>query len=238
MRKVLLTGASGRLGAEIKKIFDVPDSLLSPSRSELDLANQEKVDEYFRKEAPEIVIHCAANTDLPGAQTNPGLTIRDNVVATSNLTLACIESGARLVFVSTSHVFDGKKGDYKPQDPLNPLGNYAKSKAAAELVVRMHTNSLTIRVEFFGRDFPYASAFDDKFATKLYSDEIAPKILAESLSNKTGIMHLDIPKRSIYEIAMQRNPEVKRSSVTLYSGSTPNLIDTSLIGGLYVERER
>jgi dTDP-4-dehydrorhamnose reductase len=166
------------------------------------------------------------------------MAIRDNVIATSNVVLACAETGSRLVFISTSHVFDGRKGDYAPDESINPLGNYAKSKAASELVARMYENSLTIRVEFFGTDFPYDVAFDDKFATKLYSDQIAPMILAESLSDKRGVMHLDIPKRSIYEIAKERKSNVKRASISGYSGSTPNLIDTSLIGGLYVDRER
>lgn len=238
MSKILLTGGNGRLGTEIKRIIGPDVQVLSPSRQELDLSSIDRVIKFFEDESPQIVIHCAACTDLPGSQSKPEMAIRDNVIATSNVVLACAETGSRLVFISTSHVFDGRKGDYAPDESINPLGNYAKSKAASELVARMYENSLTIRVEFFGTDFPYDVAFDDKFATKLYSDQIAPMILAESLSDKRGVMHLDIPKRSIYEIAKERKSNVKRASISGYSGSTPNLIDTSLIGGLYVDRER
>lgn len=238
MSTVLLTGGAGRLGKEIVRIGIDGHNLLHPTRNELDLSDLKMVSDYFGSHRPDVVIHCAANTDLPGSQVDPRSAIVDNVIATANVTLACANIGSRLVFTSTSHVFDGRRGLYEASDPINPLGNYAKTKGASELTVRSYRNSLTIRVEFFGREFPYDVAFDDKFASKLYSDEIAPMIIRESMSDKTGVLHLEIPRRSIYDIAKERNPNVKRASVSYYSGSTPNLIDTSLIGGLYIDRER
>jgi dTDP-4-dehydrorhamnose reductase len=237
MSTVLLTGGAGRLGREIVRIGFVGHRLLHPTRCELDISDLAATRAYFMTNAPDVVIHCAADTDLPGAQVDPRKAIVDNVISTANITLACAEIGARLVFTSTSHVFDGRRGSYEVDEPINPLGNYAKTKGASELTVRTYNRSLTIRVEFFGREFPYDIAFDDKFASKLYSDEIAPMIVRESMSDKTGVMHLEIPRRSIYEIAKVRKPSVRRASIVDYTGSTPNLIDTSLVGGLYSDRE-
>ena len=102
-----------------------------------------------------------------------------NVLGTLNVLKSCKDLGKKLVFISTDYVFDGEKGNYTIDDPINPLSKYAKTKAAAELLVRTYENSLVIRTSFFGYDFPYEAAFVDQWSSKDYVDIIAPKVMEE-----------------------------------------------------------
>ena len=135
-------------------------------------------------------------------------------MGTVNITLACMEKNIRLVYISTAHVFDGKDGLYKPKDPINPIGKYAKSKAAGELVSRIYDNSLSIRTEFLPVEFPFEFAYVDKWTSKDYVDILAPKIVEKCLSDETGVCHVGSKRRSFYEIAMERNPNVKKGNRT------------------------
>jgi dTDP-4-dehydrorhamnose reductase len=150
-----------------------------------------------------------------------------NVVGTFNIIKSINENNIKLVHISTEHVFDGEKGDYTTNDLINPITKYAKSKAAAEIIATMYSNSLIIRTSFYSHTFPYEKAFTDQWTTKDYIDIIAPKILKLALSDKKGIHHCCSKKRTIYDIAKIRNPNVKPFSRAEINFPTPK--DTSLI---------
>ena len=152
-----------------------------------------------------------------------------NVVGTVNILNSCMIKDARLCFISTDHVFDGEKGNYKKEDLVNPLSKYAKTKAAAELAVRTYENSLVIRTSFFGKNFPYEKAFTDQWSSKDYIDVMAPKILKECLSQKRGIIHVFSKKRTLYEIAKMRNKDIQKTSIKNFKNHLPIPIDTSLL---------
>ena len=130
----------------------------------------------------------------------------------------------RLVYISTSHVFDGETGNYKSSDPINPIGKYAKSKAAAELVTRIYDNSLSIRTDFFDINFPFEYAYEDKWSSKEYIDILAPRIVEKCLSDETGVCHVSGKRSTFYDMAIKRNPNVKRGK-----RDHNHLKDTSLI---------
>jgi dTDP-4-dehydrorhamnose reductase len=208
--KVLLTGGSGTLGKELIKIFDHKKySVYYPNSSEVNICDFITMREWFRNYKPNLVIHCAAFTNVKESEQNYIKSIETNIIGTCNIIKCCEEQNIKLIFISTDYVFDGEKGNYSKEDLINPLTNYAKSKAAAELAVRMYKNSLIIRTSFFGYTFPYENAIIDQWTTKDYIDVIAPKILDLSLSEKIGIEHCFSKKRTIFEIAKIRNNEVK-----------------------------
>jgi len=223
LKKVLLTGGSGTLGTELKRIK--PD-LSCPSSVELDITKPVGVEEYFNKNNPDLVIHAAAYTNVLRAEEDIKKAIDINIVGTYNILKSCISRNIKMVFISTDYVFDGKKGDYKTSDPINPITNYAKSKAAAELMVRMYENSLCIRTSFYGKEFPYEKAVEDQWTTKDYIDIMAPKILKECLSEKLGIIHCYSKKRTVYDIAKNRKPDVRKIKINDLKSSIPQ--DTSL----------
>lgn len=206
LKKILFTGGSGTLGKEISALN--PD-LLYPSSKELDITNTEAVRAYFESNDLSLVVHAAAFTNVPLAETEALTAIEVNVVGTYNLLSECMKRKIKFVFISTDYVFDGEKGDYTVGDPINPLTNYAMSKASAELMVRMYDNSLIIRTSFFPRMFPYDKATIDQWTTKDYVDLIAPKILSLCLSDKLGVAHCGHDKRTIFHIAKVRKPDVK-----------------------------
>jgi len=206
LKKVFLTGGSGTLGIEMRK---KSPQLIAPSKDECNILLLGQIEKNLDIYKPEIFIHAAGFTNVKSAEEDSDNCIDINVMGTINVIKACRKRGIKLVFISTDYVFDGKRGYYKLDDPINPLSYYAKTKGAAELIVRTYPNHLIIRTSFFGYDFPYDKALIDQWTTKDYVDIIAPKILKEAMSNKIGVVHVGSERRSIYEIAKTRNPSVK-----------------------------
>ena len=225
MANILVTGGDGLLGTNIIPLLKKEhDTVFYPSHLEMDIEVMEEVKSFINDDI-DMVVHCAAIANVPYGETHPKEIIQTNVMGTVNITLACMEKNIRLVYISTAHVFDGKDGLYKPQDPINPIGKYAKSKAAGELVSRIYDNSLSIRTEFFDKDFPFEYAYDDKWTSKDYIDILAPKIVEKCLSDETGVCNVGSKRRTFYEIAKGRNPNVKRGK-----RNKNDLKDTSFYG--------
>ena len=225
MANILVTGGDGLLGTNIIPLLKKEyDTVFHPSHLEMDIEVMKEVKSFINDDI-DMVVHCAAIANVPYGETHPKEIIQTNVMGTVNITLACMEKNIRLVYISTAHVFDGKDGLYKPQDPINPIGKYAKSKAAGELVSRIYDNSLSIRTEFFDKDFPFEYAYDDKWTSKDYIDILAPKIVEKCLSDETGVCNVGSKRRTFYEIAKGRNPNVKKGK-----RNKNDLKDTSFYG--------
>lgn len=208
--KVLLTGGSGTLGTEILKLYDKEKYIFfAPSSSELNIIDYVTCLEWFSIYRPNLVIHSAAYTDVKDSEENFLRALNCNILGTVNILKCCERYNIKMVYISTDYVFDGDKGNYSIQDPINPITKYAKSKAAGELATRMYDNSLVVRTSFFKKQFPYEKACVDQYSSKDYIDILAQKILNSCLSDKLGIVHIGSTKRTIYEIAKIRNPNVK-----------------------------
>jgi len=89
-----------------------------------------------KKIKPDVVIDTAALHNVDYCETHPDEAWRVNVEGTRNVADACKETGAKMIFISTDYVFDGKKGFYNEKDAPNPLHYYAKTKLEGEKVVR------------------------------------------------------------------------------------------------------
>jgi dTDP-4-dehydrorhamnose reductase len=208
---IFLTGGSGTLGAELIKQshkFDI--NFIAPSSKDCDITDEQSVYDNLRRFKGNTVVHAAALTDVKGIQTVPLQAIEVNVLGTINIIKSCQKLDKKLVFVSTDYVFDGNKGNYNVTDPINPISKYAKTKAAAELLVRTIEESLVIRTSFFGYDFPYDKAAVDQWSSKDYVDIIAPLILKVLKKDKTGIVHIGTDRTTTYEKAKRRKPHVEK----------------------------
>ena len=152
MKKILVTGANGFLGKKICKIFAQKgfevirtDNFAQSNQLALDATKKEKVSELIKAQKPFAVIHCAAITDVDWCEENRGKTFEVNVVGTENVSIACRETGAKMVLISTDYIFDGKKSSkYKETDKPNPLSIYAESKLEAEKIVEKETGDFLI----------------------------------------------------------------------------------------------
>jgi len=211
---IFLTGGSGTLGSELIKISKAHEvEFITPASKYCDITKPYQIHNYIKASGDcDTVVHSAAITDVKAIENDPSPAWEVNVLGTLNVLRSCKYFGKKLVFISTDYVFDGEKGNYTIDDPINPLSKYAKTKAAAELLVRTYDNSLIIRTSFFGYDFPYEAAFVDQWSSKDYVDIIAPKVMDEILSDKRGIVHVGQRRRTIYDIASDRKENIKKIS--------------------------
>jgi len=137
--RVVVTGATGRLGrALISALSDAPFcgplGPLAWTRADLDLDEPEP-GPLLARDRPEVVIHCAAWTDVDACARDPETARRRNGDATGVLAEACAAAGTDLVLVSTNEVFDGRRTDgrgYGPADPTGPINPYGASKLLGE----------------------------------------------------------------------------------------------------------
>lgn len=216
-RVILLTGGSGLFGREFLEYNSKQENPIlvhAPGRAELDVTNPDLCGEIVEKTGPNIIVHAAAFTNGRAAQKAPEEACLVNVNGTMNMLFQAMKKEVKFVYISTDHVFDGIAGRYRTDSPMNPKTNYAKTKAAGELLVRTYKNSLVIRTSFFGREFPFEEAFVDQFSSKDYIDKLIPKLYGAICSEQTGIIHVGSERRTLYEIAIERNPNVRAASRT------------------------
>jgi dTDP-4-dehydrorhamnose reductase len=144
MMKVLITGANGQLGRELTKRLQGTD-FLATDVDELDITNQENTLQVINAYKPDVVIHGAAYTNVDGAEQHPEAAYKVNAVGTQNIAAACLQCGAKLVYISTDYVFDGTLGRaYNEFDGTNPQSIYGKSKLAGEVLAKHILNRLFI----------------------------------------------------------------------------------------------
>ncbi|MES4792545.1 MAG: NAD(P)-dependent oxidoreductase, partial [Chloroflexota bacterium] len=202
MKRILLTGGSGRLGTALRGL--IPE-LIAPSRAELDITDLESVQAALNRYRPEILVHAAAYTDVAGAERERALCWRVNVGGTRNLVRAALNRPIHFVHISSDYVFWGDAGGYKEDDPVGPVRNYyALSKLAAEEVVRVLPKYLILRTSFRPSPFPYPVAFEDMFTGQDYLEVIAPEI-ALAIRNLDSIpydtLHVVTERKSVYALA-------------------------------------
>ena len=138
--KILVTGAKGMLGQDLCPVLedaDFVDEIVETDIDNLDITNELLVQKVIKAEKPDIVIHCAAYTNVDRAEDERELAYKINVLGTENVSKACKSVNATMVFISTDYVFDGTKGQkYVPYDTPNPLNFYGKTKLEAENIVK------------------------------------------------------------------------------------------------------
>ncbi len=208
--KVLVTGADGMLGSRVCKALSckhevIPTDLLS-SRLPLDICDSDAVFECLKMQLPELIVHCAAMTDVDACTRNPDEAFRINAIGTSNLACAAIEVNASLIYVSTDYVFDGTENrPYTEFDQPNPINVYGASKLAGENIVKeLLTKFYIIRTSWLfsptHKNFPLSilraaqagkelKVVSDQFGSPTYADDLASFIESIADSKKYGTYH-------------------------------------------------
>jgi len=140
---ILVTGVEGLLGARIFELAkdDVVGTYHNPcdiagNLLRMDITNRKSVFDTVKSYKPEFIIHCAALTDVDMCEIEKEKAWDINVNGTKNIADACKAINAKMVYISTDYIFDGKKGMYQEDDQPNPLSYYAKTKLAGEYEVR------------------------------------------------------------------------------------------------------
>jgi dTDP-4-dehydrorhamnose reductase len=225
---ILITGGTGSLGSELQKIF--PDCLC-PKRNELDITNQEHVENYFKNNSIDVIIHTAAMTSVRLCEENKQLAWKTNVHGTKNLVNIVLKSKSniKLIYVSTACVFDGHSEMYDEDDIPYPENFYALTKLLGESEISKLSNSIIIRTNFVSKNiWPYPAAFTDRFGTYLFASNVSIGIKDILENNLSGIVHIVGDKKiSMYELAKITTPNVLPMKIDEYNG--PSLtMDMSL----------
>jgi dTDP-4-dehydrorhamnose reductase len=141
---VLLCGANGQLGAELRRAAPAWARLEATDRASLDISDAEAVLRLVERTRPRLILNAAAYTAVERAEDEREAAFAVNAKGPQNLARAAAAAGAKLVHVSTDYVFDGtSRRPYRPQDPVAPLGAYGASKAEGEKGLGAH--ALVIR---------------------------------------------------------------------------------------------
>ena len=145
-KKLLVTGAGGMLGQALVACLESRGhQVIAQPKEKLDVTNFEQVVRKLHDHLPELVLHCAAYTQVDQAESEPDLAYFINGYGTENLAVACSQLNIPLLYISSDYVFDGQNSSpYTTWDPTNPVSIYGKSKLAGETAVQRHLSRFYI----------------------------------------------------------------------------------------------
>ncbi len=148
--KILVTGSNGQLGRAIRQVFTKGEFILTdmvdmPGCIRLDISNIDEVDRTVREHNPDMIINCAAFTNVDGCEVETDAAYRANAIGPRNLAIASGEYGCKLVHISTDYVFagDGSR-PYTEFDIPNPVSAYGRTKLAGERFVQQFSQKYFI----------------------------------------------------------------------------------------------
>ena len=196
MKKIVVTGGSGRFGSILKR-YKTKHKLFFPTKKQFDILSPKKIQNYLKKVKPSILIHLAGlSRPMKIHDTNIEQSINLNIIGTANITKACYQNKIKLIYFSTNYVYPGLIGNYRENSPLLPVNNYAWSKLGGETAVRLYKNSLILRVCMTEKPFVHKSAFANVKTSFIYHDKVVPMLF--KLLNEYGVINLGGKSQSIY----------------------------------------
>ena len=207
LRRIIVIGAKGRLGAALTREYQRAFSVKAFARSQLDLGKLDQVRSTLSETEFDLLINCAALTNVDYCESNRDEAFLINAEAPRLLAEICRQKSAALIHISTDYVFDGRQDSpYTEEDTPRPLSVYAESKLAGEEeTLRISQNNLVIRLSWvFGPDKPSfidkiiqrarenetVTAVADKFSSPTYTLDVADWLRLAWENDAHGILHL------------------------------------------------
>jgi len=219
--RLLITGGSGLLGSNIARMsaksFEVfasynshPNQISECRFLPLDIRDKQQVISVFEEIKPDLVIHTAAMIDVDYCEDHAKEARTTNVEGTENVTLASKVVGAKMIYISTDSVFDGKKGMYVEEDVPHPVNIYARTKLEGEERAQYRLpDSLIVRTAFYGwspsdsirtslaewvvsglREGRTLKMFTDVFFSPIFVGNLVEAMIEIYHSNLSGICHV------------------------------------------------
>lgn len=217
--RVLVTGAKGQLGCELRRLFETMQAeigLIPATYADavveyvdydvLDITDASAVDDRINTFKPDIVINCAAFTNVDGCEADEAAAFAVNAEGARNLARACEATGAKLVHVSTDYVFPGTEpGERIESDPTGPISAYGRTKLAGETAVAEEcSRAFIVRTAwlygYVGKNFVKTmralgathdsiTVVDDQLGNPTSANDLAYEILKLALTENYGIYH-------------------------------------------------
>jgi dTDP-4-dehydrorhamnose reductase len=219
---MIVTGAAGMLGQDVCSAAGLAGhDVIALVRSELDVTDSAAVQAAVNRARPDVVVNCAAWTDVDGAESDGEGALAVNGLGAGNVARAAAAAGAWTLHVSTDYVFDGlKREPYVESDATGPLSEYGRSKLAGERAVaqaapKLHT---IVRSSWLfgasGKSFPKTimrlaaerdelTVVDDQVGCPTFTGHLAAALVALASEQPiTGIVHVAAGGQcSWYELA-------------------------------------
>jgi dTDP-4-dehydrorhamnose reductase len=137
LKTILLTGATGQVGWELRRQLSPSHQVIAPDRKQLDLSNPDSIRRFVRESRPDIILNPAAYTAVDKAESETDLSMRINGFAPGILAEEARQLDALLIHYSTDYVFDGENtAPYREDTPPNPQSAYGRTKLTGELAVQ------------------------------------------------------------------------------------------------------
>jgi dTDP-4-dehydrorhamnose reductase len=204
--RVTIFGATGLLGPALIREWS-GDQITGLSSPDADLRNPDQVRSAVDRTSPDWIVLSAAYTDVDGCETHQDQAFAVNRDGAGNVALAAKDSGAKLMFVSSDYVFDGRKRmPYETSDARNPQSVYGRSKAEAEVrLLEVLPEVCIARTSWLfgigGKCFPDTilklaasrpalDVVNDQRGSPTYSVDLARAIISLCRKNASGIVHV------------------------------------------------
>ena len=223
MVKILVTGSDGRFGKILRGIKS-KHKLIFRNKKELNILSKSSIKKNLRRFKPKCVLHLAGlSRPMIIHDVKISKSIDLNIIGTANLVKEVSELGIKIIYLSTSYVYPGTKGNYRETDPVKPWNNYSWSKLCGECAVQMYKNSLIVRLCMTEKPFVHKKAYTNVKLNFIFQEEAANILL--KLINKKGVINLGGPSKTVYNFAKKYNKNIKK----IYSkGEFPRRIDMNL----------
>ena len=221
MPRIIVTGSDGRFGKILQKL---DNKLIFRNKIQLNILSQASIQKNLKRYKPTHILHLAGlSRPMKIHEKNISKSIDLNIVGTCNLVKESSKKGVKLIYLSTSYVYPGTKGNYNEEDALKPWNNYSWSKLGGECAVQMYKNSLIVRLCMTEKPFIHKKAYANVKTNFIYQEDAAKIIL--KLIGKKGIINVGGPSQTVYQFAKKSNKKIKR----IYSkGEFPFRADMSL----------
>ncbi|MGP6146521.1 dTDP-4-dehydrorhamnose reductase [Jeotgalibaca sp. A122] len=234
---ILITGANGQLGTELRKLLDEKNiEYKATSSTEMDIIDKSAVDKVFNEVKPTIVFHCAAYTAVDKAEDEgKKLNTLINEIGTKNVAESAEVAGAIMFYISTDYVFDGlNKNKYKVDDSANPQNEYGRAKYAGEQIVQSisskyyivrtswvfgeYGNNFVYTMRRLAENHPKLTVVNDQFGRPTWTRTLAEFMLhLNDVKAEYGVYHLSNENSCTwYEFAREilKESDVEVSPVT------------------------
>src|SRR5271166_5903033 len=205
--RVTIFGSSGLLGKALMHEWS-GDAVTGLCSQDADIRDADGVRRVVRETHPNWIVLAAAYTDVDGCESNQDLAFAVNRDGAVNVAAAAKEVGARLLFLSSDYVFDGKKSaPYEIDDPRNPQSVYGRCKAEAEIkLLELMRDCCIVRTSWLfgtgGKCFPDSilklaasrptlDVVNDQRGCPTYAVDLARAVVQLCRKNAEGIVHVN-----------------------------------------------
>jgi dTDP-4-dehydrorhamnose reductase len=206
--RILVTGAAGMLGRDVVQAARAAEhEAVALARADLDVTDAEAVERAVVDHRPDVVLNCAAWTDVDGAEEREADALAVNGAGAGNVARAATAAGASIVHVSTDSVFDGRKNaPYVESDPTDPLSAYGRTKLAGEReVAASGTRHAIVRSSWLfgaggenfvatmlalGAERDEVSVVTDQIGCPTWTGHLAPVLVALAAGGADGVFHV------------------------------------------------